>query len=179
MLKRSRKAEPEPARREPFTYVHRSTTIVGELHADGRVRIHGTVRGNIKVRGVLEIAESGVVEGELIEADEVKILGKVKASISASGKVELWKDGRLIGNVRAAALDIEEGAFFTGHSEMLAEDGSVMTPTLPGHVLPGRPETKVDAADLADLPETPRRRASSVTDRPSAEQVAEQASVDG
>lgn len=103
---------------EPFTYVHRGTTIVGDLEADGRVRVHGTVRGNIRVSGVLEVAESGVIEGELIEADEVKILGRVAANVQAKGKIEIWKNGRLEGDVRASALDIEEGASFIGRSEM-------------------------------------------------------------
>ena len=105
---------------EPFTYVHRGTTITGDLEASGRVRVHGAVRGNIRVSGVLEVAESGVIEGELIEADEVKIIGTVVANVHAKGKIEIWKDGRLEGDVRATSLDIEEGASFTGRSEMNA-----------------------------------------------------------
>lgn len=122
MFRRSRKAEGDGERREPFTYVHRGTTVVGELDAEGRVRVHGTVRGNVRVRGVLEVAEAGVVEGERIDADEVKILGRVVAAVHALGKVEIWKGGELVGDVRAASLDIEEGARFTGRSEMTGAD---------------------------------------------------------
>lgn len=109
-------------RDEPFTYIQRGTTIVGELEARGRVRVHGVVRGEVKVDGPLEVAESGVVEGVTIEADEVKIIGRVVVEqLLVRGKVEIWKGGELIGDVRAAALDIEEGARFTGRSEMITE----------------------------------------------------------
>lgn len=103
---RRRKAQPTPA--EPFTYIHRGTTISGELQVEGRVRVQGTVRGTLIVGGALEVAE-------------VKILGRVKANIEAAGKVEIWRQGQLEGDVRAAALDIEEGASFTGRSEMRPE----------------------------------------------------------
>lgn len=129
MIRRNKRQE-QAKGGEPFTYIHRGTTIVGDLEAKGRVRIHGTVRGDVRVSGVLEVAEAGVVEGNLIEADEVKILGTVRASVHARGKIEIWKAGRLEGDVRAAALDIEEGASFTGRSDMNAGD----PPRLPGAV---------------------------------------------
>ena len=114
---------------EPFTYIHRGTKIVGDLEATGRVRVHGAVQGNVTVNGVLEVAESGIIEGDLVVADEVKIIGRVRASVQAKGKIEIWKKGHLEGDVRAAALDIEEGATFTGRSEMNPSSRSV--PVLP------------------------------------------------
>jgi cytoskeletal protein CcmA (bactofilin family) len=103
---------------DPFTYIHQGTELQGNLVAKGRVRIHGIVRGNITVEGVLEVAEEGLVEGEKIEADEVKIIGHVKANVEARVKVEIWQKGILEGDVRAVALDIEEGATFIGRSDM-------------------------------------------------------------
>lgn len=123
MLARKKKNDEraQPPAVEPFTYIHRGTTITGTLEASGRVRVHGTIVGTVKVTGVLEVAEAGVIQGERIEASEVKILGRVEADVHASGKIEIWKDGVLIGDVRASALDIEEGAAFTGRSEMSAD----------------------------------------------------------
>src|SRR5690606_3346564 len=106
--------------REPFTYVHRGTVVIGEVIATGRVRVHGEVRGDVKVEGVLEVAESGSVTGATVEAHVVKVLGRITADVVASGKVEIWKGGVLTGNVSAPALDIEEGATFNGFSHMTA-----------------------------------------------------------
>ncbi len=110
---------PQPGQTaDPFTYINQGTELQGNIVAKGRVRIHGIVRGNITVEGVLEVAEDGLVEGEKIEADEVKIIGHVKANVEAKVKVEIWQKGILEGDVRAAALDIEEGATFIGRSDM-------------------------------------------------------------
>lgn len=103
---------------EPFTYIQEGTVLRGDLEAAGRVRIHGTVLGNVIVAGLLEVAAEGTVSGDRIEADQVRILGAVEATVSAAGKVEIWRGGQLVGDVRAASLDIEEGASFTGRSEM-------------------------------------------------------------
>ncbi|MGL4608375.1 MAG: bactofilin family protein [Trueperaceae bacterium] len=124
MLNRRQKQQEQPAVQtaqssaDPFTYINQGTEIQGNIVAKGRVRIHGLVRGNIMVDGVLEIAEDGVVEGEMIAADEVKIIGHVKANVEAKVKVEIWQKGILEGDIRAATLDIEEGATFIGRSDM-------------------------------------------------------------
>lgn len=103
---------------EPFTYIQEGTVLRGDIEAAGRVRVHGTILGNVRVVGVLEVAAEGTVQGERIEAEHVRILGNVEGLVSAAGKVEIWRGGRLEGDVRAASLDIEEGASFTGRSEM-------------------------------------------------------------
>ena len=111
--------------REPFTYVYRGTVDIGEIVATGRDRVHGEVKGSVKVDGVLEVAESGTVEGETVEAHVVKVLGRVTADVVAGGKVEIWKGGVLTGNVTSPALDIEEGATFNGFSNMNAPGAAV------------------------------------------------------
>lgn len=130
MLNRRQKQQ-EPAASQtpdPFTYIHQGTEIQGDLVGKGRVRIHGTVRGNISVEGVLEIAEDGLVEGQTIAADEVKIIGHVKANVEARVKVEIWQKGILEGDIRATALDIEEGATFIGRSDMRTPTQTLAVP---------------------------------------------------
>jgi cytoskeletal protein CcmA (bactofilin family) len=115
---------------DPFTYIHQGTEVHGDLIGKGRVRVHGTVRGNITVEGVLEIAEDGLVEGQLITADEVKIIGHVKANVEARIKVEIWQKGILEGDIRAVALDIEEGATFIGRSDMRSPTQTLTVPDM-------------------------------------------------
>jgi cytoskeletal protein CcmA (bactofilin family) len=118
MFKQGNKNVPKDVKPEPFTYIHQDTLIEGNLNAKGRVRIYGVVKGNVTVEGVLEVAEFGVIEGDLIKAHELRVLGRVKANVESNGKIEIWQKGELIGDVRATALDIEEGATFIGRSEM-------------------------------------------------------------
>lgn len=166
-----RRAEPQkPAQnsaartKEPFTYIERGTTLIGELRAEGRVRVHGVIRGNVSLAGALEVAEAGLVEGDSIEADEVKIIGRVVVKrLVARGKVEIWRGGELIGDVTAASLDIEEGARFTGRSEMAGgPQGSRATIDLdaePGAVDGGANEVEASEIDgpagAADTPHLP------------------------
>lgn len=155
MFRRKPKAQSEPVRKEPFTYIHRGTTLLGQLIGEGRVRVHGTVKGDVKVTGVLEVSQAGVIDGELVEADEVKILGRVRADVVAGGKVEIWNGGELVGNVKAASLDIEEGAFFTGTSEMVTPDGKPrlkLTPSPLGELEAEQHAkgTQLEAAEAAD-----------------------------
>ena len=130
---------------EPFTYIHQGTTLEGKLTAKGRVRVHGTVRGDVSVVGVLEVAEGGVIEGATIQATEVRIIGAVRANIEAKGKVEIWQKGRLEGDVHAGTLDIEEGAIFIGRSDMRPQ-ATVAAP-LPPEAKPGSAERVVAQLD--------------------------------
>ena len=115
---------------DSFTYIHQGTVLEGDLNAKGRVRVHGTVRGKVTVAGVLEVADGGLIEGGTIQADTVRIIGAIKANIEAKGKIEIWKTGVLEGDVKASALDIEEGARFTGRSEMRPLNGAVSLPSV-------------------------------------------------
>ena len=119
---RRRAPRPDPVPAEPdgeaFTYVHEGTIVRGSIEAAGRVRVHGTVLGDVRVDGVLEVAASGLVDGATVHAAEVRVLGTVRAAVTATVKVEIWKGGTLEGDVATEALDIEEGATFVGRSVM-------------------------------------------------------------
>ena len=110
---------------EPYTYIHEGTLFEGNLSARGRVRVAGTLKGNISVEGVIEVTEGGRVEGELLQAETVIIIGRVRANVRAT-KMEIWKKGVLQGDVHASAIDIEEGATFVGRSDM--RSGSEQVP---------------------------------------------------
>lgn len=138
---------------EPFTYIQEGTVLRGDLEAAGRVRIHGSVLGNVTVAGVLEVAAEGMIRGDRVKAEQVRILGVVEAAVAAAGKVEIWRGGRLEGDVRAAALDIEEGATFSGRSEMRAAGAPA---ALPGSVTPSAGEAEQGKPD-EEAPDLERR----------------------
>ncbi len=109
--------------RAPYSYVDAETTVEGTLTAGDRLRVDGHVRAEVSVGGVLEVAPGGRIEGGPVRAGDVRIAGAILADVQASGTVEVWNGGRLEGDVRAASLDIEEGATFLGRS-LSAQDAS-------------------------------------------------------
>lgn len=110
-----------PDAREPYSYLHPATIVDGTVHAE-RLRVDGTVRGSVEVEGLLEIAPGGRVEGGPVHARDVRIAGTVVGDVRAEGTVEIWPGGALEGDVRAGALDVDEGGRFLGRSLSL-DDG--------------------------------------------------------
>lgn len=102
--------------REPYSYVDAETTVEGTLVAGARLRVDGRVRAEVRVDGVLEVAPGGRIELGPVRAGDVRIAGAILADVQATGTVEVWNGARLEGDVRAASLDIEEGATFLGRS---------------------------------------------------------------
>ncbi len=99
--------------------ISEGTQIEGEVTFDHSIRIHGTLKGNVKAKegSSLILGESAVVEGD-IQADTIFINGYVKGNIQALTKIQISGTGRVIGNVCAPTVNIEFGAFFEGRCQM-------------------------------------------------------------
>ena len=103
-----------------YTYVESGTTIKGDLESKGSVRLDGKLEGNLSIVGNLEVSSGASVTGDQVEVDNLILHGEVRANVTAKGKITITKSGRLFGDVKASALDIETGAVFSGRSEMNA-----------------------------------------------------------
>ena len=89
----------------------------GQLAGTGGVRIEGIYEGEIALRGVLVIGETGRVDCEHLRAHMVVVAGTVRGDITAE-KVEIRSTGRVWGNVTTTAFATEEGAFLRGQITM-------------------------------------------------------------
>lgn len=93
------------------------TVWKGQLSGSGGVRIEGSFEGDILLRGLLVVGESGRVTCQQIRANVVIIAGAVRGDITAE-KLEIRSTGRVWGNVITAAFATEEGAFLRGQVRM-------------------------------------------------------------
>ena len=89
----------------------------GSLSGSGGVRIEGAFEGDIAMRGLLVVGESGRVTCQDLRANTVIVAGAVRGDITAE-KVEIRATGRVWGNVTTAAFATEEGAFLRGQITM-------------------------------------------------------------
>ena len=67
------------------------------------------------------VGPDGQVKAE-IHARQVVILGSVIGNISARDKIEIRRTGHVVGDLLAAAVAIEEGAYFKGSIDILREE---------------------------------------------------------
>ena len=97
--------------------------VKGELCFEGEFVIQGRLTGSIVSKGILSIGELGEVEGE-IDVLEAHVSGTVRGTLHASRRVEITTTGKVVADIYAPALVIEEGAFFEGRCFMSAESRS-------------------------------------------------------
>ena len=111
----------------------------GTISGSGGVRVEGTFEGQIALKGLLVIGETGKVTCESVRAASVIVAGAVKGNISAQ-KVEIRSTGRVWGDIVTAAFATEEGAFLRGQIRMedAVDLGLDATPT--PAIDPAKPE---------------------------------------
>jgi cytoskeletal protein CcmA (bactofilin family) len=94
--------------------IGKSLVIKGEVTGSESLYIDGRVEGSINLSGNrVTVGRNGVVSAN-INAREIVVLGKVRGNLTASDRVDIRSDGSLTGDVVAARISIEDGAFFEG-----------------------------------------------------------------
>lgn len=94
--------------------IGKSLVVKGELSGSESLYIDGKVEGAISLPGNrVTIGRNGQVAAN-IAAREIVVLGKVRGNCQASDRVDIRSEGSLTGDVIAARISIEDGAFFKG-----------------------------------------------------------------
>src|ERR1700723_1449837 len=94
--------------------IGKSLVIKGEVTGSESLYIDGRVEGSINLSGNrVTVGRNGVVAAN-INAREIVVLGEVRGNLTASDRVDIRSDGSLTGDVVAARISIEDGAFFKG-----------------------------------------------------------------
>jgi len=111
--------------------------IKGEISGTESLFIDGKIEGSINLPGNrVTIGRNGQVAAS-ITAREIVVLGKVRGNVSATDRVDIRAEGSLTGDVAAARISIEDGAYFKGGIDIR------------------KPEPKTPAAPTSQ-PEAPR-----------------------
>ncbi|HZB89298.1 MAG TPA: polymer-forming cytoskeletal protein [Terracidiphilus sp.] len=128
----------EPARSAPPAAASTASTgeqatigkglfIKGEITGSESLYIDGKIEGTINLPGNrLTVGRNGQVNAA-INAREIVVLGKVKGNVSATDRVDIRAEGALTGDVSAARISIEDGAFFKGGIDIKKADGGKPT----------------------------------------------------
>jgi cytoskeletal protein CcmA (bactofilin family) len=94
--------------------IGKSLVVKGEVSGSESLYIDGKVEGAINLPGNrVTVGRNGQVAANIM-AREVVVLGKVRGNINASDRVDIRSEGSLTGDVAAARISIEDGAYFKG-----------------------------------------------------------------
>jgi cytoskeletal protein CcmA (bactofilin family) len=131
----SEKAEPAPAPVPPVTprretlprdrhesVLGSGVSIDGKMEGNGDVRIAGKFKGDIHIKGNLNIQKGAHLTAK-INAEAVTIEGEIDGTVVANGQVMLAESGQLVGDLKAKTLTVAAGSRMRGNVEFGWNDG--------------------------------------------------------
>ncbi|MBX5493080.1 MAG: polymer-forming cytoskeletal protein [Chloroflexi bacterium] len=131
-------------RGEVETVVGRESSFDGKLRSEHSIRVQGEARGEIESKQAVYVEEGARVSAKIVAA-EITIAGQVEGQLFSVGRVEIRPSGQVNGEINAASLVMQEGAFFDGQLKMKnrgrPEEASAperdLGPNAPSRRLPG------------------------------------------
>ncbi|MGA3372720.1 MAG: polymer-forming cytoskeletal protein [Terracidiphilus sp.] len=150
----------EPVNRTPVSAGDQATIskglfIKGEITGSESLYIDGKVEGSVTLPGNrVTVGKNGQVAAS-IGAREIVILGKVRGNVAASDRVDIRAEGALTGDVIAARISIEDGAFFKGGIDIKKADAKPAAVALVASPAPAPASSPAPAAPEAPKPAQP------------------------
>lgn len=96
--------------------------VVGDITADGVVKVEGTIVGTVRANSQVLVAKGGEVEGDLLTREAI-IGGEVRGSITAEERVEIQATSVVHGDIATKRLFVQEGGAINGVVRMGEEGG--------------------------------------------------------
>jgi len=96
-----------------FSVLDSHCTVTGDLETDGALRVDGRLEGSIHRADLVVIGEGASIVGD-VTAREVIVGGSVTGNIFAAQRTELQSNGIVAGDIRSAAILVQEGGVVQG-----------------------------------------------------------------
>ncbi len=152
---------------------------IGDLHGTGGVRIEGTMQGDIVIKGLVVIGETGKLICPELKAETVVVAGTVQGNITCQ-KLEIRSTGRVWGDVVAVNFSSEDGAFLRGQMRMEEQIEIQLEEERPfdEFEMPVvQPEMQEELIPEPTLPEAPQTNVEDEPQQPAAEQQVSEAKI--
>jgi cytoskeletal protein CcmA (bactofilin family) len=109
--------------------IGKSLVVKGEISGAESLYVDGKVEGTINLPGNrVTVGRNGQVAANVM-AREIVVLGKVRGNCQATDRVDIRAEGSLTGDVIAARISIEDGAFFKGGIDIRKAGVDAKSPT--------------------------------------------------
>jgi cytoskeletal protein CcmA (bactofilin family) len=110
-----------PSKPKTESLIAPEITIEGKIEGAGHVRIAGSFKGDVNVRGDLTIEPGARVTGS-VRAEKVTIAGELVGNIESAVHVDLLQTGALTGDLKAGSLSVAAGSRMRGQAEFGWDD---------------------------------------------------------
>lgn len=113
-----------PHNEAPEAILGETVSFQGRLHFQRLLRIDGRFEGELQSNeGKLIVGPKGVIKSNLILKEAV-IEGHVEGNITVSDRIEIRGYARVVGNIEARAISVDEGAVIQGQVSIVTGDES-------------------------------------------------------
>ncbi len=99
----------------------------GKLESHANIRLDGIFTGSLEIIGNVLVGETAKITAD-VNAKNISIAGSIKGNVHGQ-KVQLLHTGRVVGDIYAVSLTMEEGAYLEGKISMVQEPGSIEVET--------------------------------------------------
>lgn len=101
------------------TVLGQKTEFVGDLEFSDNLVITGRFEGKIESSGNLKIDKTARCQVSRITADSIFVAGEVDGDLIANSKIEIASGSRVVGDIFALRLRIDDNVDFHGQVTML------------------------------------------------------------
>lgn len=100
-------------------FVGAGTVLTGDTNFQSLMRVDGHMTGRVSSgEGTLIIGATGQVDAD-VEVSSAIVNGIINGDITATEKIELGRTARVVGNIKAPRLLMEDGAIIEGNCSMV------------------------------------------------------------
>ena len=100
------------------TFLGSDARVEGTLEFNGTIQLDGKVKGKISSNGgTVIIGEKAVINADIIVGVAI-IKGEVNGTINASDRITLKPPAKVVGDIQAPEISIEENVIFDGNCAM-------------------------------------------------------------
>jgi cytoskeletal protein CcmA (bactofilin family) len=93
-------------------------TVKGEIFGKEDLEIQGTLEGTIKMKKHrVTVGDKGRIKAD-VHAKSIHVAGEVEGNLFGDDEVVLRESGKLLGNITAARVTLEDGSKFKGSIDM-------------------------------------------------------------
>src|SRR5208337_4671529 len=114
----------------------KSVIVKGQIFAREDLTIDGEVEGTVELQEHrLTVGPNGKVAAT-VKAREVVVLGTLEGNVETRDKIHIRKDAKLVGDIKTARIEIEDGAYFKGNIDIVKPEPARVAAKPPQHVAP-------------------------------------------